>query len=97
MDAAAMKNTGGSAYPRNHVPGTVTTDGEGRQYHTPFMPAQEGMTLRDYFAAAALQGVLSDHVKMAVWGCENGSEGAREVAAMVAYEYADAMLAERDK
>ena len=26
-----MKDTGGPAFPRNHVPGTVTTDGEGRQ------------------------------------------------------------------
>lgn len=78
-----MKATGGSAYPRNHVPGTVTTDGEGRQRHTLFVPAQEGMTLRDYFAAAALGGLpaVLDETKTATW----------------CYEMADAMLAERDK
>mgnify|MGYP003647586273 CR=1 FL=1 len=83
MDAAAMKNTGGSAYPRNLVPGTVTTDGEGRQHHTLFVPAQEGMSLRDYFAAAALGGLADvvDETKAAKW----------------CYEMADAMLAERDK
>lgn len=77
-----MKNTGGAAYPRNHVPGMVTTDGSGRQYHTPFIPAQEGMTLRDYFAAAALGGL---------------ADVESEAAAKWCYEMADAMLAERDK
>ena len=83
MDAAAMKNTGGSAYPRNLVPGTVTTDGEGRQHHTLFVPAQEGMTLRDYFAATALGGLpdVENEAKAAKW----------------CYEMADAMLAEREK
>ena len=80
-----MKNTGGPAFPRNHVPGSVTTDGEGRQYHTPFMPAQEGMTLRDYFAAAALQGLLAS------------TKTADGSAVVSAYRVADAMLAERDK
>lgn len=85
MDAAAMKNTGGPAYPRNHVPGTITTDGEGRQYHTPFMPAQEGMTLRDYFAAAALQGLIAN---------AKTADGSVVVSA---YQIANSMLAERDK
>ena len=83
MDAAAMKNTGGSAYPRNLVPGTVTTDGEGRQHHTLFVPAQEGMSLRDYFAAAALGNL--------------DSRGIVQRSAKWCYEMADAMLAERDK
>ena len=86
MDAAAMKNTGGPAFPRNYVPGSVTTDGSGRQYHTPFMPAQEGMTLRDYFAAAALQGLLTS-TKTA-----DGNAVVQD-----AYRVADAMILERDK
>jgi len=61
------------------------------------LPENQGMTLRDYFAAAALPAILSDRVKVASWQSENGTEGEREISAMVAYEYADAMLAERGK
>lgn len=43
-----------------------------------------GMTLRDYFAAAALQGLLT---QTAIYEC-----AAHEEAAELAYEYADAML-----
>ena len=85
LDAAAMKATGGPAFPRNYVPGSVTTDGSGRQYHTAFIPAQEGMTLRDYFAAVALQGLLAS---------PNSGTGSAVVSA---YRVADAMLAEREK
>lgn len=49
-----------------------------------------GMTLRDYFAAKALQGMLADpQVRI----------GGNATAALVenAYEVADAMLAERAK
>ncbi len=43
----------------------------------------QGMSLRDYFAAAALQGLLA-----------NAADGSAVVGA---YLFADAMLAERDK
>lgn len=43
-----------------------------------------GMTLRDYFAAAALQGFGANH-----W--------TSEMTARAAYAFADAMLAERAK
>ena len=47
-----------------------------------------GMTLRDYFAAAALQGQMAG----ADWGdCSPHTASAR------AYKYADAMLAEREQ
>jgi hypothetical protein len=46
-----------------------------------------GMTLRDYFAAKAMQGLLA---------CPKG-EGENEKYAQWSYEYADAMLAERSK
>lgn len=54
-----------------------------------------GMTLRDYFAAKAMQGML------AYPGCEqrgshHNNNTAEGVAAM-AYDYADAMLAMRTK
>ena len=47
----------------------------------------QGMTLRDYFAAAALQGVLA---------CPD-SDGTFKEFSAVAYKHADAMLAEREK
>lgn len=45
----------------------------------------DGMTLRDYFAAKALQGLLS------------GRNYIAEINVRLAYEYADAMLKEREK
>lgn len=62
------------------------------------VPAQyslsdKGMTLRDYFAAKALQGsiagAMADGASLAAGDCE--------VLAAVAYRFADAMLAERTK
>ena len=47
----------------------------------------DGMTLRDYFAAAALQGMLTD-------SCIQGSDSQ---FAESAYSYADAMLKAREK
>ena len=49
------------------------------------------MTLRDYFAAAALQGNLASNAI----GYEYTGENALEKAANEAYRYADAMLAAR--
>jgi hypothetical protein len=46
-----------------------------------------GMTLRDYFAAKALGGLLADTAITA----------SPELVAKVSYEYADAMLKERNK
>lgn len=45
----------------------------------------EGMTLRDYFAAAALPGLIASYLRTV------------NDDAKLAYEYADAMLAEREK
>jgi hypothetical protein len=47
-----------------------------------------GMTLRDYFAAAALQGILAQPL-------ESDCAFSPELCAGSAYEYADAMLAAR--
>jgi hypothetical protein len=47
-----------------------------------------GMTLRDYFAAKALQALIPN---------SNGDDGELWDAAEDAYAYADAMLKERDK
>ncbi len=69
------KETGGTAFP---LPlGGETVEG------------QEGMTLRDYFAAKAMQGILA---------CPRGYEGDRDTnqgRAYLAYDIADAMIAAR--
>jgi hypothetical protein len=52
------------------------------------------MTLRDYFAAMAMQGLVATHglVAKELW-----DQSAPEMFARDAYELADAMLAERNK
>jgi hypothetical protein len=49
--------------------------------------AAYGMELRDYFAAAALQGILAD----------SNVDGNAATLAKIAYKFADAMLKEREK
>ena len=51
-----------------------------------FQPGYSGMTLRDYFAAAALQGILSE-----------GGGPTWDVDAKCAYAAADAMLKAREE
>ena len=82
-----MKGDGGPAFPTPYE----TRDGD--TFSTCY---EGGMTLRDYFAAKALQGLLA----------LPNEEGARvyktmesihRVIAITAYAYADAMLREREK
>lgn len=67
-------NTGGPAFPL-------------QDYHPDGRPAglSEGMTLRDYFAAKAMQGCCADP------NCTSA-----DLIASFAYEMADAMLAARE-
>ena len=51
----------------------------------------EGMTLRDYFAAAAMQGLCSQCDESGAWSWNETD------VPVVAYKIADAMLAEREK
>jgi hypothetical protein len=56
------------------------------------------MSLRDYFAAAALQGMLSnDQCTLSLAKFPDGADGSGRAAARVAFIHADAMLAERGK
>ena len=76
-------NTGGPAFPST----------EPSQEHTPFFDHHDGMTLRDYFAAKAMQGLI---------GCADWREGldedeASDFTAFAAYEMADAMLKARNQ
>lgn len=76
------KETGGPAFPA-----TVRGKQEGRN----MKPLQrfEGMTLRDYFAAKAMQGAIGSTSDALDFGPEDG--------AAWAYRVADAMLLERAK
>lgn len=85
-------NEGGPAFPteNDHQTGPNT-------YH------YSGMTLRDYIAAKALQGIITAFFTnpdaMAVSSAAFKSKGLETGAgvAMTAYEFADAMLAAREK
>jgi hypothetical protein len=68
-----MKDTGGTAFPAQ------VWDENSLLQHT------EGMTLRDYFAAKAMQGFVA-----------NGSTNVQEIA-QASYIVADAMLKARGK
>lgn len=71
------KDDSGPAFP---IPGQQK--GEWRETRT------SGMTLRDYFAAKALQGMLAD---------SDSCPSSNEAVALYAYELADLMLAARAK
>jgi hypothetical protein len=77
-------NTGGPAFPR--APFEYIDNGSGLDWA---VREQSGMTLRDYFAAKAMQGLLAQSQGTAL-----GS--AVEAAADYAYAMADAMLKARE-
>lgn len=74
------KDTGGPAFP---VQSYVNADGE------TFESEPQGMTLRDYFAAKAMQAYTSD----LDWRMDMSNEQ----TAIAAYSMADAMLKVRDQ
>jgi len=74
------KDTGGSAFPR---PASIDPEYDAR------VPSQEGMTLRDYFAAKAMQAIIiakPEQVQIGGWPV---------YAEETAYLIADAMLKAR--
>lgn len=73
-------NTGGPAFP---IQGHSTRNGQGFQ-----LVMADGMTLRDYFAAKALQCYMVNEV----WHANT-----YKAAAKVSYAVADAMLKARDE
>ena len=74
-----MKEDGGPAYP------VIGAPGASQDY--------QGMTLRDYFAGEALAGMLANK-RFHIFG-DDGDTLADEQAAQNAYDFADAMIAER--
>ena len=79
-----MNNTGGPAFPSGLIDPSTPEDAV-QSLHI-------GMTLRDYFAAKAMQGWLS------TYGADVPQQAVlAENIAMLAYQIADAMLKEREK
>lgn len=72
------KNAGGAAFP---IIGAENTN-----------YVHEGMTLRDYFAAKAMQGLMSACDNTGTWT----ATGISDEVAKNAYEVADAMIAARE-
>lgn len=83
------KDTGGSAFPKVSY---QKPDGYGAH----IMIVEGGMTLRDYFAARAMQGWISNSPQIG-GNVLNGSDGHAESIASISYAWADAMIAERNK
>lgn len=82
-------NTGGAAFPQFEVV-SGERDGHGDAIEA-YTITTGGMTLRDYFAAKAMQGLMT--------ACDNDgtwmATGISDEVAKNAYEVADAMLAAR--
>lgn len=82
-------NDGGPAFPIGHP--DCSTAGQS-------IKEAQGMTLRDHFAGLALQGILiSSTTKTTASKMTIVEMLDRDVAAMAAYQFADAMIAERSK
>ena len=81
------KQTGGPAFPSGES--YYTTDLSGNRTKHGKSPQYEGISMRDYFAAKAMQGLLAS------WGEHDMTD--YEEFTYIAYKMADAMLAERAK
>jgi len=85
----SARNDGGPAFPREDY----QTNGAPKDQ--PFYLGQEGMSLRDYFAAQALNGDIAGN-----WRDNNykpqGGLSIIENVARAAYQFADAMLKARE-
>jgi hypothetical protein len=84
-----MKNDGGPAFPTGY--NMSTGDGSAK----PAVPCW-GVSMRDYFAAAALTGAMTTASGLGTVPKADRDKAFAEVAGLL-YEVADAMLAERAK
>lgn len=84
----STRDTGGTAFPATVTVNRETGELVPHQFNQDDFKTP-GMSLRDYFAAAAMQGIIA---------CVRDHIGATLVQARVAkaYEYADAMLTARE-
>jgi hypothetical protein len=81
------RNDGGPAFPNST---------EHDQHGQVLNYANPGMTLRDYFAASPLQGVLANGLIKVAECAEKRGISCADYYAICSYEYADAMLAARE-
>jgi len=100
------ENDGGPAFPVPHD--ALVDEGGGlRGYVSEYCPTYQGMTLRDYFAAKAMQGyytrsVPADNILWRFWVFLSGKGTTQhafpdfECTSKNAYRMADAMLAARE-
>ena len=79
------RNDGGPAFPRK-LPNVEVRPDEALR----IIRNHEGMSLRDYFAAKAMQGLLAERLP------DHHGDGGEEVLAQDAYMIASAMLSERE-
>ena len=56
----------------------------------------EGITIRDYFAAQAMQGLISNKLVMQTVADEFLGEGSQAIG-RIAYQFADVMLEQREQ
>lgn len=86
---------GGPAFPvpEQHGQQHVSSP-NGNQWEQGWEPAASGMTLRDWFAGMALQGMMACPVTLEF---NDGTNTEKDGFAKCAYDQADAMLAEREK
>ena len=87
----ASKPTGGAAFPLVFTMAAGSIGPNGGTIHKTEQHIMTGATLRDYFAAKAMQGFISNTDYLSL-----GGNPFLKTASM-AYSMADAMLLERDK
>lgn len=91
--------------PRNPqaFPRPVSANADHVGFPTWRIQSADGMTLRDYFAAKAMQGIVGSidseegYTRLVEVAHVNGCQRVSEWIAKDAYKQADAMLAEREK
>ena len=89
-----MINNGGPAFPLGPTAGTMKPTPDGTLIVTHY-GMESGLTIRDYFAAAALQGLLAGYLHRAKLD-EEGALMVPKSMHAVAYNCADEMLWARE-
>jgi hypothetical protein len=90
------KETGGPAFPGKQK--ALVIQAEHREIASQYEIEHNGMTLRDYFAAKAMQAMLTSPEFLVVVTADEAVGGnAKERVSNVAFAYADAMLEARKK
>lgn len=86
------QKTGGPAFPVETKLNPISNEADDYQTQDNHITQFAGMTLRDYYAAKAMQGILSNPGQL-----DNVNEAAASWVARDAYLVADAMLKARNK